>query len=517
MKRSLFLALLLVGGFACQKPAPSVEDHGKEDEHGHEEGGHAEEVTLTPEGIKAAGIVVQTVQSRSIQAEIRVPGIVQSTPEGRAVVTSPVEGRILRLLATVGDPVRRGQPIAEIESGDLAERATAITDAQRAVKANESEVARNQAEVRLAQGRLRTLEGTLRRQRELARTGAFSQPSLQVAERELNEARSALESAEKEEVVHRAQLERSERLYKQELVSRTELENARLDVEKDRIAQERAAREITIATAAYKREGEIARRGLLNAREVQAAEAETRAARLDVDRATIALRAARDAAAGTRLAVRDAQTAYAAVRGSGNEGAGGRLTLVAPIDGRVVHREATKGQAVERTTELFEIDDLRTVHVVAQVAEGQASALRVGTQVSISLNAASDRRFSGVIASIGGRLDPKTRTLPVICRVDNADGALRPETFAEVTLGRGASRTALVVPKSAVFTQGGKSFVYIEEAPGEYPLREVRTGDAGGDSLAILSGLQAGERVATEGVFTLRSQAQKDELKGHEH
>lgn len=507
-------ALALIVVFGCKKNESIASEH-QEAEHGHEEEGHGD-IELSPEAIKTAGIVSAPVQKRLIRTENTVFGIVGTSPNGRALVTPPVAGRVLRLLANVGESVRAGQPIAVVESVDLAERASAVTEAERARLAAEADVAHAASEVGLAKGRLRTAENAAKRQGELARAGAFSQPSLQTAERELNEARSALEGAQKEATVHRAQLERSERLFAQELVSRVEVENARLDVEKDRIAQERAEREIGIASAAFKRETEIARRGLLNAREVQAAEAEVRAARLDVDRAGIALRSARDAVAGARRGVRDAQAAYGSLKGSGNAASGGTLTLVAPMDGRVAHREATVGQAVERTTELFEIDQLGSVIVTAQVPEGTATGLRIGDRVSVTTRAYPDRRFAGVVETIGGRLDPKTRALPVGCRVPNGDGALRPEMFAEVALGRGGTESVLAVPRAAVFNQDGKTLVYVEEAAGRYEPKEVTTGRAQGDWVAIPSGLEAGARVVTGGVFTLRSQAQKDELKGHE-
>ncbi|RYE93352.1 MAG: efflux RND transporter periplasmic adaptor subunit [Myxococcales bacterium] len=287
-----------------------------------------------------------------------------------------------------------------------------------------------------------------------ARAPSASRAS-KAAERELNDARAALESAQKEAVVHRAQLERAERLFRQELVSRIDVENARLDVEKDRIAQERAERAIAIARSAFEREREIARRGLSNAREVQAAEADVQAARLEADRARIALRSAQAATAGARAAVENTTAAYAALRGSGNRAEGGRITVAAPIGGRVVHREATVGQAVERTAELFEIDDLRTVFVTAQVPERQIVGLRRGASVAVTTAAYPGRRFLGTVHTIGGRLDPKTRTLPVQCLVPNADGALRPEMFAQVSLGEDVRSTALTVPRSAVFEEGG--------------------------------------------------------------
>ena len=511
------LATATILGFGCGKAEAPAEP--KPAEAGEERAAKeapSGSVELTAAATKDSGIVVRTVQSAPFQAQLTVPGVVGRTPSGRATVTPPVSGRVVRLLATVGDVVRLGQPLAVVESVDLAERATAVTEARRGLLSVQADVSRTESELTLAKGRRRTADEALRRQRALARAGAFSQPSLQVAQRELNDAQSALESSQKEAVVHRTQLERSERLYKQELVSRIDLENARLDVEKDRIAQERATREIEIARASFERERQIGSKGLLNAREIQAAEADVRAASLEVAKAEIALRSARAALAGARLAIANAQSAYAALRGSGNLAEGGRLTVVAPMGGSVVHREVGVGQAVERTAELFEIDDLRAVYVTAQVPERQIVGVRVGARVTVSTDAYPRRSFSGTVATLGGRLEPKTRTLPVQCLVPNADGALRPEMFAQVGLGTGAGGVALAVPISAVFEAEGKSYVFVETAAGKYARRAVALGRTGGIRQEIVKGLEPGARVVVEGVFTLRSQSQKDELKGEE-
>ena len=514
---TLLASLLLFGAAGCRKAEPTegakpTETSAKAEEPTAPSG----EVELTPEAAKASGIVVRTAQSVPFQARLSVPGIVGLTANGRAVVTPPVAGRMVRLLATVGDTVHKGQPLAVVESVDLAERATAVTEARRGLLAAGSDASRAQSELALAKGRRRTAIETLRRQTALVRAGAFSQPSLQAAQRELNDAQSALETAQKEAVVHGAQLERSERLYRQELVSRIDLENARLDVEKDRIAQERAARGIEIARAAYARERSIGREGLLNAREIQAAEADVRASSLEVGRAEIALRFSHAAASGARLALADAQSAYAALRGVGNLTEGGRLTVVAPIDGRVVHREVGVGQAVERTAELFEIDDLREVVVTAQVPQRDVGSVRVGARVTLTTDAFPRRVFAGAVATLGGRLDPKTRTLPVQCLVPNGDGALRPEMFAQVGLGTGAGGVALAVPSTAVFEADGKSYVFVETSAGKYARKGVALGRTEGDRQEIVGGLDPGARVVVEGVFTLRSQSQKDELKGEE-
>jgi len=507
-------AVVLVGLAGCgSKEAPPTEpaaDHAKEEE-GHND------VVLTAEAAQIGGIRVEEATERPMQAELKVPGVITHTAQGRAVVTPPVEGKVLRLLVTVGDRIKQGQALAIIESVDLAEAMSQITEADRGRMAAQAEVNEAESELQLAQGKLRTAQGILARQHELAKAGAFSQPSVQQAEKELNEAESELESAQKEETVHRAQLERAERLFKLELISRTELEQARLEVEQDRIRQDKAKRQIELAKKTFDRERQIAERGLLTAKEIQAAEAEARSANLDVQRAKIRLQSAKAALGSAVRGVQNARASYAAIAGRGNSASGSTLTLSAPIGGVIAERKVNTGQAVERTTELFQIDNLESVWVTANVPERQIAQVQLGGTVTVTTSAYTGRVFTGVVQVVGTRLDPHSRTMPVQCLVQNSGGQLRPGMFAQVNLGIGTRTTALAVPKTAILIEGESAFVYVAEAEGKYEKVAVKTGREQGKLMEILSGIDPGTKVVVEGVFVLKSQAQKDELKGHGH
>ena len=493
----------------CSKSEPA-----KPEEHAAEEA-PSKEVTLSPEKAKEGGIETAEAQIMPMQAELKVAGTVTSTAKGRALVTPPVSGKILRLYVTPGDVVRQGQSLAVIESPDLAQAATAVSDAQRLRIQAEADVRKAQAEMNLSRAKLRTAQAQLSRQYALAKAGAFSQPSLQAAQNELNEAQSELQSAKADEAIHQVQLERAERLFKQELIARTELEQARLAVTQDQVRRQRAEGRVSTATSALAREKEIAQRGLLTAREVQAAEAEARSAKLEVQRAQIGLDAARSNATGAQRAVASAQANYAAVRGSGNRGGGNSITLSAPIAGTVTERKATVGQAVERASELFEIENLSTVWVTANVPEKQIASISRGLRVRITAAAYPARTFVGVVQLLGNHLDPKTRTMPVQCLVQNSAGLLREDMFATVLLGIGRSTTALVVPDSAVDRHTDEIAVFV--AAGEkYEKRTVEVGRSAGGFTEVLSGLKAGEKVVTKGLFIVESESRKNELKGEE-
>lgn len=512
------LSLVLIAVLGCGSGADVARDEHGHEETGHKEegAGHAEDIVLTAEAAKIAGIEVQEARSMPMQGELKVPGTVTNTSQGRAVVTPPVAGKVTRIHVRVGDSVRAGQPVATLQSADLAQSSAGIIEAQASVLTAQAGVREAKSQIDLANSKLKSARDTLRRQQEFAKTGAFSQPALQAAQRELADAEADLERGKQDQAVHQAQLERAERLYKQELISRTELEQARLEVATDKIRQRNAERRIELAKATYEREQRIASQNLANAREIQTAEAEVRAATLEVQQARIRHSSAVAGVASANKGLQAARAAYAAQAGSSSRAGGGTLTVTAPIGGIVADLEATLGQAVERTTEICEIENLRTVWVVANVPEKQIALARKGARAQVTVTAFPGRIFTGIVQVVGTRLDPKSRTMPVQILVENTSGALKADMFATVALGVGASTMALAVPRSAIVEDGDRRLLYMAEESGKYEEKAVELGRIQGDYVEIVSGLEPGSKVVTKGAFVLKSEKVKGELKGHE-
>lgn len=518
MKRFWFLILaaVLIAGCGSDHAEGDGHDHGAEAAHGEE--GHDEheegKIELTPDQLKLAGVEVGKAEIRNFRSELEVPGTVTSTSKGRAVVTPPVAGRVVSISAQLGDQVRQGQVLAVLESSELALSWSSVADAQRARDAASAELREAQAEAKLANSKIQAARQTLNRQRELAKTGAFSQAAVQQAQNELNDVQSELLSIQKEQAIHAEQLRRMESLFREGLVSRADLETARLELQKDEIELDRVKARIEIAKSAYEREKLIASRGLINAREVQTAEAEVRTAVLERDRSMIKVRSAESALANAGKAIGNAQTTYRVQAGGSTNGAG-RVNLVAAVSGTVTHMDISRGQAVDRTQTLFEIENLDSVWVTANVPERDAAKVGKGTLVTISVSGL-DREFTGVVQVAAGRVDPKTRAVPVQCLVTDANGALRPQMFAKVRIGFGGSSSSVGVPSEAVVEEAGKSYVFVQEGDA-FEKHEVQVGEKSGKFVSIKSGLDAGTPIAIKGAFILNSQQKKDELKGHEH
>jgi cobalt-zinc-cadmium efflux system membrane fusion protein len=513
MKARLFifaaLPLILAGCGQTTKTGNASEDH-------HEEDAHTEgEVVLTAEQEALAGIKVETVRPRQIQEVLTVPGVVTSMTKGRSLVTPPVAGRIVAINVELGSSVRQGQTLAILESSELAETWAAIAEAERSRDAAGAALKESNTEVRLAEVRLSSARSNLARQTELATAGAFSQAPLQQAQSELSDAQSELLSLQKEEASHAELVRRLENLYRDGIVSKSELEAARLELQQDQIRLERSLARVSSAKSTVERERTIASRGLLNAKELQSAEAEVKASQLELERAKGRTRSAEAALANATRAVTNARALYRS-HTAGGAASVGRVSLVAPISGTVTHLDVTKGQAVDRTQALMEVENLSSVWVTANVPEQSYPQVRVGADVMLQVTGLGDEQFEGVVQIVGSRVDPKTRAIPVQCLVRGVSGRLKPNMFASVSIAHGTGKQLLAVPASAVVSDGKTSFVFVKSGDG-YLRTEVEVGERSGGYVAINSGLAGGESVVSQGSFILLSELKKAELKGHDH
>lgn len=188
------------------------------------------------------------------------------------------------------------------------------------------------------------------------------------------------------------------------------------------------------------------------------------------------------------------------------------INVPAPIAGVITERIANLGLNVDASTKLFTVVDLSTVWVVADVFEKDFSHVRVGADTRITTSAYPEKVLRGRIAYIDPQVDPDTRTAKVRVEVDNPRAELRLGMYADVSVVSAATNARPMIPRTAVQNVGDRAVVYVADAvkPGTFLEREVRLGAASGESIAVESGLNAGDTVVTTGSFFVR--AERDRL-----
>jgi Cu(I)/Ag(I) efflux system membrane fusion protein len=182
------------------------------------------------------------------------------------------------------------------------------------------------------------------------------------------------------------------------------------------------------------------------------------------------------------------------------------VNLRAPVRGHIARKAAIRGLYVQPGTELFQLADLSTVWLIADVYESEIGRVRVGQRAVLELPAYPGERFTGKVTFIYPALAAGSRTLQARIEFRNPALKLRPGMYGDVTLGLGDS-SAIVVPFDALVDTGEVQYVFVSKGGGRFEPRRVRAGWSGGGRVAVLEGLAEGERVVTTANFLLDSES----------
>jgi cobalt-zinc-cadmium efflux system membrane fusion protein len=184
---------------------------------------------------------------------------------------------------------------------------------------------------------------------------------------------------------------------------------------------------------------------------------------------------------------------------------GAITSLKAPFSGVVIKAQASPGDVVDAGRDLFIVADLSSVWVQAEVYEKDLGRIRTGQEALITVDTYPNETFTGRVAYISDVLDRQTRTAPVRCEVANHDMRLKTDMFAKVELPTRLSKQAIAVPSSALQQVEGKNVVFIRRSTTQFEKREVEKGVTVNGQTEIISGLQVGDAVVTQGAFHLKS------------
>jgi Cu(I)/Ag(I) efflux system membrane fusion protein len=182
------------------------------------------------------------------------------------------------------------------------------------------------------------------------------------------------------------------------------------------------------------------------------------------------------------------------------------VNVRAPVRGYVAQRAAVRGLYAQQGTELFQLADLSTVWVLADVYQSDVARVRVGQAATFQLSALPGRTFDGKVTFLYPALAAPSRTLQARLELRNPGLELRPGMYGEVTMVLSAE-PAIVVPRDAVVDTGELQYVFVSRGNGRYAPRKVTTGPEGGGRIAVLSGLAEGEVVVTGANFLLDSES----------
>jgi RND family efflux transporter MFP subunit len=234
--------------------------------------------------------------------------------------------------------------------------------------------------------------------------------------------------------------------------------------------------------------------------------------RLDEARAVEAQAVAR------RRAVEAQFAQYNAARtGTGGGDANSLFILRSPITGALASRQATTGANVSAGTTLFEVADVSQVHVAGRIPEAQAAQAGRTTGAEIEVPGRESIPIHGRATTLGNVLDPGTRTLPIVFAFDNKTLRLPLGQSVFLRLLMEETVPKPVVPISAVIDDAGRPIVFVHTSGESFERRPVTLGARQGDTVQVMEGLKAGERIVSRGAHLIRLASLSTQVPAHGH
>lgn len=184
-----------------------------------------------------------------------------------------------------------------------------------------------------------------------------------------------------------------------------------------------------------------------------------------------------------------------------------KIDWPSPVSGVVMEKNVIEGQKVMAGTMLFRIADLSKIWVIADVAEQDIGAIKVGASASVVFRAYPNEVFQAPVTFILHELNMATRTAKVRIELANPDHRILHDMFADVTINTGEGEAQLSVPNSAVVDTGNRQIVLVDKGEGRFEQRAVKLGARGSSYVAIKDGLKQGENVVTAANFLIDSES----------
>jgi RND family efflux transporter MFP subunit len=386
-------------------------------------------------------VTVAAVEMRAVERQVDATGSLLAWEE--AVVNTTIPGTIARLLVDLGDRVRAGQVVAEMDPRELD---LGVEQAQAALDAARDALARTRAQVEVSAAQL-----TQVRESRRALVAAVKRTEAALEETRVNQDRTAT-------------------LADQALVAQRDVDVARTQYAAAQASHETAQVELSQFPA-----------------RMQVAESQ-----LQSDRSA-------GRVAESELRRREADLLLARKKLAD-------LTLKAPISGSIARRHLNPGQHVPEDTAVFTLVRSDPLKFTGTVPEHAALAVHPGQAVRVRLEPLPGRQFQGRVVRVSPSVDVTSRTVQMEAQVPNSEGLLKPGFFARASVVLREDQGVPFVPETAVAYFAGITRVFVV-GDGTVRERTVTLGTHVEGLVEVVKGVAEGEQVATSGLAQLRDGA----------
>jgi membrane fusion protein (multidrug efflux system) len=263
----------------------------------------------------------------------------------------------------------------------------------------------------------------------------------------------------------------------------------------------------------------VAKGDLLVRLDTSAEEAQLRALEAQVELARLTVERNRTLRSQNMLSQAELDTAEATLKQTQGNADSIRVaiqkkTIRAPFAGRLGLRLVNLGQNLDMGKPIVSLQSLTPVYAEFSLPQQELARLKTGMRVNVTTDTYPGRKFEGTLTAINPDLDAQTRSVGLQATFENPEQLLRPGMFARAEVLLPEDQAVLVVPATSVLSAPyGDSVYVIESEPGKdggkpgLVVRQkfIRTKGARGDFVSVASGLKAGERIVSAGIFKLRN------------
>ena len=183
------------------------------------------------------------------------------------------------------------------------------------------------------------------------------------------------------------------------------------------------------------------------------------------------------------------------------------LTFRSTASGIVTEKKAVQGMRFMPGEALYQVADLSSVWVIADVFEQDIGLIKSGSTAKIRINAYPDKLFEGKVTYVYPTLKAETRTVPIRVELANPGLLLKPAMFAQVEVSVLNRGSVVTVPVSAVIDSGTRQIVLIQKGEGRFEPREVRLGARSDTDLEVIEGVKDGEPVVVAANFLIDAES----------
>ncbi len=183
------------------------------------------------------------------------------------------------------------------------------------------------------------------------------------------------------------------------------------------------------------------------------------------------------------------------------------LTFRSTVSGIVTEKKAQQGNRFMPGEVLYQVADLSSVWVIAEVFEQDIGLVKSGAQAQVRINAYPGQSFGGKITYVYPTLKAETRTVPVRVELANPGLLLKPDMFAQVEVSVSGKGAVITVPVSAVIDSGTRQLVLVQQGEGRFEPRAVLLGARSDTHVEVIEGLKDGEEVVVAANFLIDAES----------